>query len=104
MGTAMKYQTKRIASKWLARNASQPPLVAGDEVTVWTKSGTWWSEVRRGTDFTVTKTEGERVWLKQAFLGSPFEMKLTGLDKRGRIKLQDVGRIRRGLVVEKVAL
>lgn len=104
----MEDLTKRIASKWLARNASEAPpvagelpLAAGDTVTVWTKGGDWWSEVRRGARFTVTKTEGERVWLAQLGLGSPFELKFTGLDTRDRIRLEDVGRFRRRLVVVK---
>ena len=88
---------------YMAAAATAEPLQEGERITVWMRKGDWWSEIRRGAIFKVTKVEGDRVWVHDgSTMSGPLELKLTaGPDASGKLQLDDIGKFRRAIIFKR---
>lgn len=93
-----------IISRVSARFVVASTLSKGDVLKIWTKSGDWWSEIRRGVQLEVKSVNGDRVTVNHyGWATEGWEMKLPpGQDTSKRFKLEGDPRFRRSLVVDKV--
>jgi hypothetical protein len=93
-----------IISRVSARFIAASSLAKGDILKVWTKSGDWWTEMRRGVQLEVKDVKGDTITVTHyGWAQGQWDMKLPpGQDTSKRFKLEGDPRFRRSLVVDKV--